>query len=160
MLNLRTIAIGTVAAGLLLATLKLSTPQPDVTTQGAELSAEDRTALYLDAMERSEAAAEAWPQSQNAIVTDFWQAIHEKNWDVVTMYCPGSSKDDFFMYDKWTPSPVKAIGQPEPHPEAPGVMLLPIKVDFPGYPNKTIKLATMHLQDGRLAIDGQHTIWW
>ncbi len=126
---------------------------------GADLSRQERKELYLAARNKAASLAD-WPATEQQLIHEFWKAVSEKNWDRVVALCPGGSKEDFIMYDKWTPKPAKAIGPPQPHPVEPGVEVWPVKVPFPGFPNKTIKMAVLEMDNGRLGIDGSHTIWW
>jgi len=132
-----------------------------VINEADEVSREERIALYQEALQSGSAQAESWPDTPQALIEDFWAAASQRDYQRLVVLCPGARVEDFKPhYDKWAPNPAKAIGQPEPHPQADGVSLYPVKVPFPGYPNKTVKMAVNQLPDGRLVIDGQHTIWW
>ncbi len=140
--------------------------EPEATknnSQPAEVNGvafEDRKKAYMEAEEKIAAMKETWPQTEEALIRAFWDAASRKDFDTCLLYCPGAVKSDFSMFDQFTPSPAKSVGAPEPHPTEPNQMLIPVNVPFPGFPNKTIKMATMRMNDGRLAINGQYTIWW
>ncbi len=120
--------------------------------------------------ERSEAGKEAfesiaqeadWPETPADLIRDFWKAANQKDWTRLTVLCPGSTAGEFKgYYDQFTPSPAKGIGTPQPHPDHPDTKLFPVKVAFPGFPNKTIKMAVGKSPDGRWVIQGGRTIWW
>jgi len=102
-----------------------------------------------------------WPETPEALIREYWQAASQKNYDRLLVLCPGSLVNDFKKYyDLWTPSPAQSIGKPEPHPQHSTVTLYPVKVPFPGFPHKTIKMAVRKTEDGRYVIDGRNTIWW
>ncbi len=120
-----------------------------------------RAQAYNQAMEKGHAQIATWPKTERELVLDFWGAVRRKDYERLTLLCPGSIADDYSPYcEKWTPEPPSAIGNPEANPSAPNFPLIPVKVSFPGFPNKTIKMALVRAQDGRLIIDGDHTIWW
>ena len=122
---------------------------------------EERRKAATKALAKGAAEKEIWPASPEALIREFWEAAHNKDYDKLLVLCPGSVKSDFVTYyDKWTPSPAKTIGKPEAHPIVKGVVLYPTAVSFPGYPNKTIKMAVARSNDGRLIIDGKNSIWW
>lgn len=122
-------------------------------------STADRAGAYTAAVERI-AAKKDWPQTPEALIRQFWDAVAKKDIDAACTFCPGSLRSDFAMYEKWTPQPAKAIGAPEAHPQKPGLTLYPVTVSFPHHPKKTVKMAVVKAADGRLVIDGQNTIWW
>ncbi len=120
---------------------------------------EEREQLYTEATERA-ATNSDYPSTEQELIKQFWQSIVDADWKTTTMLCPGSQQKDFAMYEKWKPGPIKSVGVAEPHQKAPGVQMWPISTSFPGFPEKTIKLAVRKTEDGRLIIDGSHTIWW
>jgi hypothetical protein len=102
-----------------------------------------------------------WPATPEQLISDFWQAASQKNYERMALLCPGSLANDYkHYYDHWTPSPLRSLGQPAPSPKADGVLLYPARVDFPLFKNKTIKMAVRQLDTGRWIIDGRYTIWW
>ncbi len=123
-----------------------------------ETTPSERENLFAEARQRASQLGEPWPANERQLVLRFWQAIAEGDLDTATILCPGSKADDFSTYMQFRPRPATAVGNPEPHPTQPGVVLVPARVPFPGMPNKTIKLAILKIADGRLAIDGQHSI--
>jgi len=120
----------------------------------------ERANIYKEAEKKGAAMAAEWPKTEDELIRGFWSAIIAGDVDKACLLCPGAKPDDFGMYMKWRPSPPSAIGAPEPHPTQQGVQLRPVTLSFPGYPNKTVKMATMKTSDGRLGIDGRYTIWW
>ena len=125
-----------------------------------EVSKNERTVLFEAAFAKGKQQAATWPKTEQAMAADFWKAMVDKNMDQVLVLCPGSKKEDFGPYAFFAPLSLGAIGAAEPHPNAPNVKIWPVKVNFQKFPNKTIKMAFFRLPDGRLAVDGQHTIWW
>ena len=121
---------------------------------------EEREKAYVEAVEVGTADKDTWPETPRELIVEFWEAASRKDFERLAILCPGSIEDDYKMYEQWTPSPVQSIGKPESHPMKPNVTLYPVKVSFPEYPNKTIKMALTKLDDGRFVIDGQNTIWW
>jgi type II secretory pathway pseudopilin PulG len=143
-------------AGILLVVLGIGLKQQKEQREGSE-----RAKAAAVAIEAGARQAPTWPATPQALIEEFWKAASAKDYARLMVLCPGSVEADFKRnYDQWTPSPARSIGPPEAHPRAQGVQLYPVKVDFPGYPGKTIKMAVAKLDDGRLAIDGQNTIWW
>ncbi|MBX3728679.1 MAG: hypothetical protein KF858_05805 [Candidatus Sumerlaeia bacterium] len=128
--------------------------------QMSQAEIEERTAAYKLAVAKADELVPNWPANEQVLIVEFWRAVAAKDFDKACVLCPGSKPDDFAMFAKWTPEAPKAIGRPGPHPTKPEVLLWPVTVPFPGFPNKTIKMAVRTMEDGRLAIDGQHTIWW
>jgi hypothetical protein len=110
----------------------------------------------------TEAAAKApdWPETPEELIRQFWDAAAKKDFAKCTTFCPGSVASDFLYYENFPPSPAKAIGKPQPHPKMTGVALYPVQVAFPGFPNKTVKVAIIQSPEGRWVIDGQRTLWW
>lgn len=119
-----------------------------------------REKIYLEAEKQGAQMAAAWPKTEEETISAFWAAITAGDIAKACIYCPGAKPDDFGMYAKWRPSAPTSIGAPEAHPTEKGVMLRPVVLSFPGYPNKTVKMALMKTSDGRIAIDGRWTIWW
>lgn len=129
--------------------------------QTALPSRDERQVAFEQAMAGGSKLNQSWPATPQALVTDFWQAAHEKNYDRMVLLCPGSVRQEYEgYYGNFTPSPAKAVGAPGPHPLNPDIQLYPVTVSFPGFPEKTIKMAVVQAGDGRWVIDGQHTIWW
>ena len=129
--------------------------------KGGERPAEApvRQAAYETAV--SAVQTEAWPETPREVIEAFWQAANEKDYARMTVLCPGSLEADYRKYyDQWTPSPARSVGPGQPVAGETGVTLYPVTIDFPGYEGKTVKMAVRTLEDGRLAIDGQHTVWW
>jgi hypothetical protein len=125
-----------------------------------EVPLEQRKSAYEEAVAAGAAQAATWPKDEQQMAIRFWQDAAAKNWDQLLLYSPGATKDDFAIFMQFPPQQPKAVGKPEPHPTAQGVTLWPVTVPFPGFPNKTVKMAFFRLPDGRLAVDGQNTIWW
>jgi len=122
---------------------------------------EERNNAYREAMREGAEESATWPTTPESLSRDFWNAAHRKDYDRMALLCPGSVKSDFKThYDQWTPSPAAAVGAPETHPTDAAVSLYPVAVSFPGFPNKTVKMAVRRAEDGRLVIDGRRTIWW
>lgn len=140
----------------------VSAQQPTTSETKSEAKPDgDRTRVYRQAVERRAQKAATWPKTESELLTGFWQAASRKDFAQLILYCPGAVEKDFRQHmEKWIPSEAKHIGPPEPHPRDPKVTLYPVTVDFPGYPNKTVKMAVTRMSDGLLGIDGQHTIWW
>ncbi|MEO8376705.1 MAG: hypothetical protein ABI579_03475 [Candidatus Sumerlaeota bacterium] len=137
----------------------------DAAAQPAEqtvngVTTQARKELYANAMKEGEKSAATWPKTEQEVITEFWKAASEGNLDRAILYVPGASKKDFAMMEKYRPSPVKQIGNPETNPNSPGVTMWPTTVPYPNFPNKTVKMAVMKLPDGRFVIDGKNTIWW
>jgi hypothetical protein len=121
---------------------------------------DERTAIYLEAENKGKELVPNWPGTEQQLIMQFWTALANKDIERACVLCPGSKPDDFAMFQKFTPQPATAIGHPEPHPQHPEVQLWPVTVPFPGFPKKTVKMAILRMDDGRLGINGQHTIWW
>ena len=109
---------------------------------------------------RAAIPAADWPQEPIAVLNDFWTSVMKKDTDRLLLFCPGSLAGDFAPFVQLGVENLRSIELPEPHPDNPDIMLYPVKVDFPGMPNKTIKMAVTKMRDGKLGIDGQYTIWW
>jgi len=123
--------------------------------------AANRSEAYQAAVQAGIQAKDAWPETPEALIREYWQAAGRKDYDRLLVLCPGSLVNDFKKYyDFWTPSPAQSVGAPEPHPQDPKATLYPVKVPFPGFPNKTVKMAVRKTADGRYVIDGRNTIWW
>lgn len=123
--------------------------------------ASEREAVYSESVEKGKSEIANWPETPQAVMKSFWDAAGRKDYKTLTLLCPGSKESDFKpYYDKWTPKGVQGFGQPEPHPLKSEITLYPVKVNFPNFPNKTVKMAVVQLEDGRWIIDGQNTIWW
>jgi len=127
--------------------------------QGKETTT-DRATVYKAAIETGSKQATTWPKTEQELVATFWSAIAQQKLEQAVIYCPGSTASDYKAYSYMAPGKDIKIGKPEPHPHAKGVQLWPFEASFRGYGAKTIKLAVAKLPDGRLAIDGQHSIWW
>ena len=124
-------------------------------------SAERRAEAFQEAMKAGAALKSTWPATPQAVVADFWSAAARKDWARILLLCPGTLESDFKPhFDKWTPEPPSSVGAAERHPIHKDVALYPVKINFPGYPNKTIKMAVRSAPDGRLIIDGENSIWW
>jgi hypothetical protein len=120
-----------------------------------------RQQAFNEAVSATPEPGEAWPQTPQAVIEAFWLAASRKDYARMTVLCPGSLEADYKKhYDKWTPSPARSIGSPRPVAGQAGVERYPVTIDFPGYAGKTVKMAVRKLDDGRPAIDGEHTIWW
>ncbi len=144
-----------VAVGLLLgwAGFRFFSPRP--------VSREDRMEAYRVAIEAGQAERGTWPGSPEGVIREFWEAASRKDYARLKVLSPGSVESDFrTYYDRWTPSPAKSVGKPEPHPRNGKIALYPTVVSFPGFPNKTVKMAVKRAEDGRYIIDGRNTIWW
>lgn len=128
--------------------------------RGGRGSNSDRAEFYAQALAAGITQAATWPKSEADLLQAFWKCIAAKDYHQATIYCPGSKESDFGAYSAMPTKPEIEIGKPEAHPRAAGVTLWPIKVTFAGYGPKTIKLAINRAPDGRLLIDGQHSIWW
>lgn len=126
---------------------------------GSAATQQSRSDVYRNAV-KTAAAAKAWPDTPEQVIREFFDAASRKDFQKLTVLCPGSVASDYALYNKWTPSPAKAIGAPEQHPKAPGIAVYPTTVPFPGFPEKTVKMAVVRAPGGRWVIDGQHTIWW
>lgn len=120
----------------------------------------ERAALYTEAAQKGKELIPDWPANEQELFTQFWTAIANHDMERALVLCPGAKADDFAMFGKFTPKPPTAIGRPEPHPQHADIPLWPVTVPFPGYPNKTVKMAVARMDDGRIAVNGQHTIWW
>jgi hypothetical protein len=131
-----------------------SQPSPD------SYNNREREQLYQASVKDSAVKIPDWPKTEQDLITRFWQEASRGNIDGAIVYTPGGKKSDFAIFEKFRPQPAKAIGKPEPHPEAKHVTMWPVTVPFPGFPEKTVKMAIFRLEDGRLAIDGRYTIWW
>ncbi|MDX2177173.1 MAG: hypothetical protein SF028_11970 [Candidatus Sumerlaeia bacterium] len=113
------------------------------------------------ARKAADSLGEAYPKSAEGVIRAFWRAASEKDYDTMAIFAPGSLRDDFAKwYDTFTPRPAEKVGSPQPHPTAPGVELYPVRVPFPGFPEKTIKMAVSKDEAGRFVIDGANSIWW
>lgn len=127
---------------------------------GAE-TMKQREEAHKKALEAGAKEIATWPKTPEALLRDFWNAASKKDYDRMQVLCPGSLKKDFAThYDRFTPSPAKSVGDAQPHPLNASIKLYPVTVSFPGFPEKTIKMAVDTLPDGRLVVDGQNTIWW
>lgn len=152
--------IATIGIGFAVA-LNLNSTSTGATEQQDDVSYEERVAAYVEAEAKGAALADQWPGTPEELIYDFWEAASRKDYERLVLLCPGAQEKDFKNhYETWTPSPATAIGTPEPHPAVQGVQVYPVRVPFPGFPNKTIKMALLQMEDGRLGINGQHTIWW
>ncbi len=121
---------------------------------------DERERAWQDAIAKGAVQKDAWPRTPEALIREFWQSAARKDTDRLLVLCPGSIADDFKLMERWTPSPATAIGAAARDPQNPSVVLYPVTVPFPNFPNKTIKMAIGRLRDGRLIVDGQKTIWW
>lgn len=125
------------------------------------LDLKQRAQVYREALRVGREQIPNWPATAEALIRDFWQSAHAKNFARMALLCPGSQGNDYSTYfSKWTPSPAKSIGAPVPHAKDPQTALYAVKVDFPLFSNKTVKMAVRPAPDGRLIIDGEKTIWW
>lgn len=127
---------------------------------GAE-TMKQRGEAHKKALDVGAKESATWPKTPEALLREFWKAASKKDYDRMQVLCPGSLKKDFAThYDRFTPGPAKKIGEAQPHPLNASIKLYPVTVSFPGFPEKTIKMAVDKLPDGRLVVDGQNTIWW
>lgn len=103
-----------------------------------------------------------YPDTPESLIRAFWKAASRKDYARMQVLSPGSLAEDFkSYYDQWTPSPALAVAPAERHPTAPGVTVYPTQVPFPGFPNKTLKMAVRQDPATKLwVIDAQNTIWW
>lgn len=125
------------------------------------LQQEERRKIYQAAVTQGQSQAASWPGTPQDLITQFWLAASKRDYARMMVLCPGSKDTDYKRYyDTWTPSPASAIGPPEPHPRDRNIQLYPAHVAFPGFPQKVVKLAVTKTPDGRLVIDGAHSIWW
>jgi len=128
---------------------------------GSGASKESRAQAYQVAMAKAEAEKDSWPGSPEELIAQFWEAASRKDYPRLVILSPGSLESDYRKYyDQWTPSASSSVGKPEPHPQISEVTMYPTKVSFPGFPNKTVKMAVRKAADGRHIIDGRNTIWW
>lgn len=148
------LAIAIVIAMLLgLAGFRFLAPRP--------VSKADRAEAYRVAIETGQAERGTWPGSPEEVIREFWEAASRKDYARLKVLSPGSVESDFrTYYDRWTPSPAKSVGKPELHPQNAKITLYPTVVSFPGFSNKTVKMAVERAEDGRYIIDGRNTIWW
>lgn len=120
---------------------------------------EQRVAAQHAATEAIERSSE-WPATPEALIRAFWEAAAKGDYAACAKLSPGAVENDFRFYKQWPPSPAKVIRAAEKHPKAPRVMVYPVTVDFPGFQDKTVKMAVVQGPGGRWVVDGQHTIWW
>lgn len=148
------IAVIAAAAGIAFASSGDKKPAAQAPT------AETRQAAFESATTAGAALGD-YPATPQALLADFWNAANRKDYARLVLLCPGSQVADFKRhYDKWTPSPMVSASEGKPHATIPGVTMYDVKVNFPGFPNKTIRMAVIGLPDGRPAVDGKNTIWW
>ncbi|MEQ8820313.1 MAG: hypothetical protein RLY93_08710 [Sumerlaeia bacterium] len=153
------VLFGAATYGIVSEPVKPATQDTQAAAQANDEIAE-RTSAAQAAMARIDQTAN-WPADPKQLVLQFWEAASRKDFDAMVTMCPGAKAGDFEpYYGKWVPKPATAVGDPEPHPTEPGILLYPAKVPFPGFPNKTIKLAVVPGPNNRPIIDGRYSIWW
>lgn len=102
----------------------------------------------------------SWPDTPEALIADFWNAASRKDYQRLLVLCPGAVAGDFKVYEQWTPSPAKQISALPADPAKPGLQLFAVKVPFPHFPDKTIKMAIRKDSRELLIVDGGSTVWW
>ena len=153
--------LSVIIVGVVLGTAGFWVFSEDAEQGSASLTVEERHELGGSALEQIKAEGDAWPGTPEAVIAEFWESASQKDYERLTLLCPGTTAAEFKKYyDQYPPSSASAIGKPEPHPSIPEVKFYRTKVPFPGFPNKTLKMAVRQYDGQHWVIDGENTVWW